>query len=89
MQLITEDDFDVIEHPNPTKIARHFAAAQAATEYGAKARAFVAVLNATAAPVEVQKHGDCVVAVWWVGDLADGLDLARRATPPAAPCNSA
>lgn len=84
MEPITLDDFDVIEHPHPAEIARHFAAAQAAAEPSTKAQEFVSTLNAIAAPAAVQQHGEFVSATWWVGDLADGLEQAGRSMPPAS-----
>lgn len=80
MELITVDDFEVTEHPHPAEIARHFAAAQAAT--GADRRAaFVELLLAIDAPAEAGICGDHFVAAWPVAAI--GAALAQGARAPS------
>ena len=78
VELITADDFDVIEHPRPAEISERYKATRAA-DGEEKRREFVMLLATVAVPIEVGMKGDFFVATWWQPDVADGLDRARQA----------
>lgn len=78
MEPITADDFIVTEHGAPAEeIADRYKATMAA-DGDEKRREFVKLLASVAAPVAVHEGGEFISATWWTGDIADGLDRARR-----------
>ena len=79
MEPVTEDDFLVTEHPNPNEIARHFAAAKAATDAGQRA-AFVQLLLAIEAPAEAGIFRGHFVAAWPVAAIGAALDQGAAAS---------